>query len=401
MDSESELESRPGNLRAGEAQNNEEAQNNAGGVAGTAGTDAARENAAGSRLGLSTEEAVAARTKNAAGDESINPEPPATNLADFADPSDPTDPADLTDPARVPPPGRETVAAREALAGREVAPDDEAAPDEERQSLFEAIAEANAAEDGVPKTRKDEGGKRWTLGTSLAPVYYNSFGDGSPISQNFVSNSKSGTMNFSYGVSVGYAVTDRLSLRSGLNRVDFGYNTNQVAFTSTLSGPSSASLIRTISYSENARTVVVESTARNGTPAMDNTTADVNAQTPAREGRMLQEFGYLEVPVEMEYRLVDKKLGVNLVGGMSSLFLVDNSVSLDSDGATTQIGEATNMNSVSFSTNLGLGVFYNLNRELQLEVQPMFKYHLNTFSNTAGNFQPYSVGVYSGIRYRF
>ena len=147
--------------------------------------------------------------------------------------------------------------------------------------------------------------------------------------------------------------------------------------------------------------MVVESTARNGTPAMDNTTADVNAQTPAREGRMLQEFGYLEVPVEMEYRLVDKKLGVNLVGGMSSLFLMDNSVSLDSDGATTQIGEATNMNSVSFSTNLGLGVFYNLNRELQLEVQPMFKYHLNTFSNTAGNFQPYSVGVYSGIRYRF
>ena len=314
-------------------------------------------------MGLPSEEAVAARTENEA--------------------------------------GRDAATGRDAVTGREPAPEGEAAPEKERQSLLEAIAEANAAEDGVPKTRTDEGGKRWTLGTSLAPVYYNSFGDGSPISQNFVSNSKSGTMNFSYGVSVGYAVTDRLSLRSGLNRVDFGYNTNQVAFTSTLSGPSSASLIRTISYSENARTVVVESTARNGTPAMDNTTADVNAQTPAREGRMLQEFGYLEVPVEMEYRLVDKKLGVNLVGGMSSLFLMDNSVSLDSDGATTQIGEATNMNSVSFSTNLGLGVFYNLNRELQLEVQPMFKYHLNTFSNTAGNFQPYSVGVYSGIRYRF
>ncbi|MBC2838278.1 outer membrane beta-barrel protein [Robiginitalea sp. SC105] len=263
------------------------------------------------------------------------------------------------------------------------------------KSLFEAIEEAEEA------AVAEKASGRWSVGTNLAPVYYNSFGDGSPISQNFVSNSKSGTLNFSYGVSVAYEVSDRLSLRSGLNRVDFGYNTNQVAFTSTLSGPSPSSLIRTISYSENARTVVVESTATENSLPIENTTADVNAQTPAREGRMLQEFGYLEVPMELEYRLVDRKLGINLVGGLSSLFLVDNSVSLDSDGATTQIGEATNMNSVSFSTNLGLGVFYNLNSDLQLQMQPMFKYHLNTFTNTAGNFQPYSVGVYSGIRYRF
>lgn len=289
------------------------------------------------------------------------------------------------------------IAAADSRTKENEEPDTREQPADAGKSIFEAIEEA---EETV--IAESTGGKRWSVGTNLAPVYFNSFGDGSPISQDFVSNSKSGTMNLSYGLSVAYNVSDKLSLRSGVNRVDFGYNTNQVAFTSTLSGPTSASLIRTISYSENARTVVVESSASpDNSLSMDTNSADVEAQSPAREGRMLQQFGYLEVPLEMEYRLIDRKVGLNLVGGMSSLFLVDNSVSLASDGTITEIGEATNMNPVSFSTNLGLGVYYNLNTFLQLQVQPVFKYHLNTFTNTAGNFQPYSIGVYSGIRYRF
>jgi hypothetical protein len=31
----------------------------------------------------------------------------------------------------------------------------------------------------------------------------------------------------------------------------------------------------------------------------------------------------------------------------------------------------------------------------------MFKYQFNTYSNNAGNFQPYYFGVYSGLNYRF
>ena len=59
------------------------------------------------------------------------------------------------------------------------------------------------------------------------------------------------------------------------------------------------------------------------------------------------------------------------------------------------------MNSLNFSTNLGLGLFYRLNPRLELNLQPMFKYQLNTFSETEGSFRPYSVGVYSGLSFRF
>ena len=105
--------------------------------------------------------------------------------------------------------------------------------------------------------------------------------------------------------------------------------------------------------------------------------------------------------MEFNYAILDKKLGVNLIGGVSSLFLVDNMVSLESGGLVTDIGQANNVNDVNFSTNVGIGINYEFSQNLQLNVEPMFKYQLNTFTETAGDFRPYAIGVYSGVRYRF
>lgn len=267
--------------------------------------------------------------------------------------------------------------------------------DSGKKSLFDVLEEQETA----PAVEVQKA--RWSMGPSIAPVYYNSFGNGSPIASTFMENSKSGTVNLSYGLSVAYEVSDRLSLRSGIHKVDFGYNTNQVSFTSTVAARPS-SLIRTISYSDNSKNVVVHSTLGPASPAQQEGAAlDVTAPSPQREGRMLQQFGYLEVPFELQYTLIDRQWGLNLIGGMSSLFLIDNSVSLDSAGTSTEIGEASNMNALNFSTNLGIGVFYSLTPRWQLQLQPMVKMHLNTFNETAGSFRPYTVGVYSGMIFRF
>lgn len=264
----------------------------------------------------------------------------------------------------------------------------------EKKSIFEAIEEQDAL------AEEPEKGGKWLVGPSVAPVYFDSFGNGSPISPNFVNNTKSGALNMSYGLQVAYKVSKRISIRSGIHRVDYGYNTEEIGFTSSPAARPS-SLIRTISYSENSRSLVVHSTASGAQEPQQPTAVDISAPSPARQGQMVQEFGYLEVPVEMQYTLIDKKWGLNLIGGMSSLFLMDNSVSLESSGTITEIGESNNMNSLNFSTNLGLGLFYRLNPRLELNLLPMFKYQLNTFSQTEGSFRPYSVGVYSGLSFRF
>ena len=119
------------------------------------------------------------------------------------------------------------------------------------------------------------------------------------------------------------------------------------------------------------------------------------------KGELNQKIGYVEVPVEMTYQLVDRKFGMEVIGGLSTLFLNRNEISLQSSGMNMNIGEASNLNTVHFSTNVGMGFRYNFLKSFQANVEPMFKYQINTFSDGAGNFKPFLFGLYTGVSYKF
>ncbi|TMU55001.1 outer membrane beta-barrel protein [Flagellimonas algicola] len=263
---------------------------------------------------------------------------------------------------------------------------------DEGQSIFDAIAEQE--KDDVAQNS----GNKWSVGPSIAPVYFSASGEGSPVHSSFASNSKSGNVDLSYGVTVAYEVGKKLKVRTGVHRVNFGYDTNDVVFSSSLDG-SSVNLIDNIDYARQSENIVVESRDK-GALSLDK--EEVNFSSSAvLDGKMIQNLGYLEIPLELNYSLIDKKFGVDLIGGVSSLFLVDNSVLLESEGLVTEVGEANNANSMNFSTNVGLGFNYKFSPKVQLNLEPVFKYQLNTFSDTSGSFRPFSVGVYSGFSFKF
>ena len=114
-----------------------------------------------------------------------------------------------------------------------------------------------------------------------------------------------------------------------------------------------------------------------------------------------QQFGFIEVPLELEYSLVDKKLGLNVIGGFSTFFLNNNNLFLVDQSGSSLIGESANLNDVSYSANFGLGMFYNFSKAFQFNLEPMFKYQINTFNNTSGDFQPFFMGVYTGLSFKF
>lgn len=263
--------------------------------------------------------------------------------------------------------------------------------DDGKKSLLEVVAQQ---EEEKEKLLEEAGKKRWSISPTLAPVYYNTLGNGSPIHSQFAENSKSGEVNMSYGVHVDYAVSKKLSIRSGINRVNYGYSTNNVEFTSSIAAQS----LPTIKYAPSARSIEV---ADNIASASAVQASETTLENTVFEGAMNQRFGYVEVPLEVKYRMLDKKLGVNLIGGVSSLLLTNNNITLESSGLVTEMGEANNLNSFNISTNIGLGVDYQMTDKLRLNVEPMFKYQLNTFSNDAGGFRPYSLGVYTGFSFRF
>ncbi len=286
----------------------------------------------------------------------------------------------------------------------DVKPGDDINEEGQKKSIFDEI-EKQEEELVVEGTIQ----KRWSIGPSIAPVYFDAFGEGSPVNPIFVSNTKSGETNLSYGLSVTYDINGRLSIRSGLHKVDYGYDTRDIEFASSLDGAVTEQLDN-IDYATTAGNLVVRSNMGDNTLSVDSGSENAfdpafdfngdNASTP-RAGAMTQQFGYLEVPLELNYNLIDSKIGLNLIGGLSSLFLVDNSVSLRSGNETTQIGKANNINNVNFSTNIGLGIDYNFTSKVKLNIEPIFKYQLNTFSEVDGTFNPFSVGIYSGLTFKF
>ncbi|ASV30139.1 outer membrane beta-barrel protein [Maribacter cobaltidurans] len=265
---------------------------------------------------------------------------------------------------------------------------------EGKKSLYDEIKDIE--KEGIVEAKSSV--NRWSAGPSIAPVYFDALGKGSPVSPMFSGNSKSGNINLSYGLSVAYEISPKLSVRSGVHKVDYGYDTNDVFFTSSLSA-SSQNRIANIDYAGTAENLVVS--ANNATLNSGSKSFDVSARTANRSGVMAQQLGYLEVPVELSYALVNKKFGVHIIGGVSSLFLVENEVDLTSGNLTTQIGEANNVNDLNFSANFGLGLGYQFSPKLRLNIEPVFKYQLNTFSNVDGTFNPYTVGVYSGLSFKF
>ncbi|WP_339835338.1 hypothetical protein [uncultured Maribacter sp.] len=265
----------------------------------------------------------------------------------------------------------------------------------DKKSIFEEIADQK-------ESKKDIANNRWSAGPNIAPVYFNGHGKGSPVNSIFTPNSKSGNINFSYGISVAYAVSKKLTIRSGINKVDYGYDTEDVAFSSSLNVLSTNGQLATIDYAPTSETLTISSKkVASESFSTANSALDVTAKSASRDGYMSQQFGYLELPVEVNYALIDKKFGVNIIGGVSSLFLIDNAVSLTAGELTTEIGEANNINDLNFSANMGFGFNYKFSSKVHFNLEPIFKYQLNTFSEIYGTFKPYSIGIYSGLSFKF
>ena len=119
------------------------------------------------------------------------------------------------------------------------------------------------------------------------------------------------------------------------------------------------------------------------------------------DAQLVQDLSYFEVPMELNYALLNTRFGINMIGGFSTLILGNNEISVR-DGAINEIiGEANNLNSVSFTTNIGLGFNYRINNRLKFNIEPMFKYQLNPYSDSSVDFNPYYMGVYSGLSFKF
>jgi len=267
--------------------------------------------------------------------------------------------------------------------------------DSVKKTIEEAIVKQKVEEGKNEKNpEEDIAFNNWRIAPNIAAVYYNTLSGGSPIDSELAANKKKGQLTMSYGLGVGYVVNNRITIRTGLNKVELGYDTQDVAINSspeTSGGPR----IKNINLAPGAASLNIASSD-----------SFLIAQIPSSFSSLFnsslnQRLGYLEVPLELSYKVSDKKIKLDVIAGISTFFLNKNEIYSETNGKSIFIGEANNLNKMSYSTNIGLGLNYKIAKAFNFNFEPMFKYQLNAFSNDSGDFKPYILGVYSGFSYKF
>ncbi|TDP03786.1 hypothetical protein [Flavobacterium sp. 245] len=123
----------------------------------------------------------------------------------------------------------------------------------------------------------------------------------------------------------------------------------------------------------------------------------------SNEAELLQKISYYEIPMEFNYAIKkdESKFEVDAFTGFSFLFLDKNQLFLKSEKiAMQEIGEAKNISGLNISFDLGIGITYKLTDKIGVDINPLFKYYLNTFKEN-GEAKPYSLSLQTGINYKF
>ena len=268
-------------------------------------------------------------------------------------------------------------------------------PNKKIDSTKIAIVEPNALEELQNEKEKkmitEPKLNRWQVSSNVAPIYFSSLSGGSPLDEGLKNNSKTySANNQSYGVGASYAINKKIKIRTGVNLLNVDYDTNGILYYQSTEVNSK---IANLNLNTPGSLIIIES--------LSNVNSDFNKVIQKSEGSLNQKMGYIEVPMEMTYTILNKKLGIDFIGGMSTMILSKNEIYLKSSDLNLKIGEANNLNNIHFSGNLGLGFKYGILKNLDARLEPVFKYQINTFSNDSGDFKPFMFGVYSGVNFTF
>ena len=280
-----------------------------------------------------------------------------------------------------------------------IASEEKISPEEaEKQSIYDAIQEQKQLESKeavANNTNPQE--NLWEIAPNIAPVYYNTLSQGSSIDASFADNSQSGDVNISYGIGVRYALSGRLKIRSGISNVALSYSTAGIELGD---GPVSLAL-KNIDYASEGIVVIAQDLGTFSSQNQDGTFGDITPKSTNGEAFINQNISYYEVPLELSYTLFDSAFGLDVIGGVSTLLLGNNEVSVTAGSYNEVLGSANNLSSLSFATNIGLGLHYKMSSKFRLNIEPMFKYQLNPYTDSSVSFKPYYLGVYTGLSFKF
>jgi len=262
-----------------------------------------------------------------------------------------------------------------------------------------------------PSYTEDEKTNRWSIAAMASPTYYPRFNAGDNELAKQIMASEQSQFSYSGGVAFSYKISRKLSIQSGLYYSSGG---QEVGGINSFAGFQKYDYTKgdhnfevltsngTI-YTNNVDVFLLD---RAGDRVLTRYTNDVfdplKSELQYLNNSLRQSFSYLEMPVILRYKLLDKVLDLNVIGGLSYNLLVSNNVYATIDGGRYPVGKTEGLNPVMLSSSIGMGMEYSLSEKFSLNLEPTFRYFINPFSVIPGiRIHPYSIGIFSGLTYKF
>jgi hypothetical protein len=266
--------------------------------------------------------------------------------------------------------------------------------------------------------------KHWSFEGQVAPQY--SFRNVSTTNGNaqkgsLYNSSEDGLMAYVGGVKVNYATSKRLTIQTGVFFSVMGqsYKVDDVSLPNSSGMTTYAYSQKSAYWLNNSIGPIVTHGSKQASPQsqtisstdavyssiyINKASAGVLSAEQAVDGdnaKVIQQLKFIEIPVLARYLIIDGKIGCNLIGGVSTNILVNSDVILKQNGTRENIGETTNLQKLNYSSTVGIGIKYHWLKNVNLTLEPTYKYYLTSISLNDYKVHLYSFGIYTGLTFNF
>ncbi len=265
------------------------------------------------------------------------------------------------------------------------------------------LEKENLPEGGFLLQKEDKKVSAWSFGTKFSPIFLignNSSSEDANVNEGIKSSVKSNAPNvnakekpltsYSGGLNINYHVSRRLVVESGI------YYSQRKQGADNLIGSQDTE------FGGNDFTVYTPGGMRTVEPTVDGSVLRSAYSTTyySLNANFVSNAEYIELPLILRYKLVDQKISLDVMSGVSTNFLVNNSSTIQSGDQKLWSGQNSDLSSVLYGATVGLGVNYNFYQNFAFNLEPTLKYSILPESSILRKY-PYSFAVFAGFSYRF
>jgi len=247
---------------------------------------------------------------------------------------------------------------------------------------------------------------KWSVGAMMAPVYsyrdisinYENQTQANPVeAESDFDNSEEALISYGGGIDVNYHLNKRWSIQSGMYYSQVGQvNNNALNF---------------VQDNDQYLLFAINTSTGNINVAFEKIPADIRKINPPKDTlesvdlnnvKVIQNFNLFEIPILLKYKILSKKIGLSIYGGLSPAYVLKNQTYLQVNNDKYNIGNSDNLKTMIYNSTIGIGINYFISKKLSLDLEPTFKYSLSPINkNSQFDYHPYSLSFFTGLSYKF